>query len=146
MTILSISCGRRSKARRKREPLPLKTGDRVMRKSDEGRRVAVGTVVGVYGDTARVRWPALHRIGGEFHHSNVKLDSPDLQIATDELIAERRVGVRFNVLCRDIREALNIGQIPADWPGWRTTTPDDYFERQLERVRRSARLLVQAGR
>lgn len=125
--------------------MPLKVGDRVMRRSDEGRRVAVGTVVGVNGDTARVRWPAPHRIGGEFHHSNVKLTSPDLMLATDELIAERRVGVRFNNLCRAIGEAVRIGHIPADWPGWRTTTPDDYFERQLERVRQSARLLVQAG-
>jgi hypothetical protein len=149
MVMISIACGSRRR-RKTRSPLPLKPGDRVMRKSDRDRRVAVGVVERVGNVRAQIRWPAPTRIGGEFHHSSMRLDSPDLMVATEEAIAERVVGVRLSALKQQMSYALRFcpkGLI--DDSGWferNRTTPDKYFEELCARTREKAKALWQAGR
>lgn len=137
---LSIACGR-GRATRRATPLALNAGDRVMRKSDEGRRVAVGVVVWADAARARIRWPAPRRIGGEFHHSTVKLTSRDLMIATDEAIAERRVSVRAAVVAQNERALESARErVERREPNW---TPAA-VEHARARLAESERLLEEA--
>lgn len=147
--IIQLSCGRQ-RQRRTRPELDLKPGDKVLRRSDKDVRLAVGVVEAVWNGRARVRWPAPRRIGGEFHHSTVKLNSPDLMLATDEAIAERLVDVRLAGLRYEMDHALRFCRIeqPADmdWFMRNRTTPDEYFEKLCARIREKSRLLIAAGR
>lgn len=149
MTMIQLQCGRVRKTRPAKR-LELKAGDKVLRKSDRDIRLAVGLVERVVGDTAVIRWPAPTRIGGEFHHSRVKLTSRDLMLATDEAIAERRIDVRLAIVRRDMSYALRFCRIDhpndVDWFVRNKTTPDDYFRKRCAGLVEKVRLLVQAGR
>jgi hypothetical protein len=150
MTFIEMSCGTKRRRSSSRPPLPLKAGDKVLRRSDSGRRVAIGVVESVWGERARIRWPAPTRIGGQFHHSTVKLTSPDLIIATDEAVAEQLVGVRLAIVRQEMGYAVRFCRIdqPSDseWFARNRTTPVAYFEKLCGRLRERARLLWQAGR
>jgi hypothetical protein len=116
-----IHCGSKKRARRKPQALDLKPGDKVLRKSDQFRRLAIGEVEWVSNGRARIKWPAPTRIGGEFHHSTVKLTSRDLLIATDRAIAERRRDVRFARVLTAMQSLEIYG--PRDG--------DHYYERKI---------------
>jgi hypothetical protein len=130
---IHIECGRPQKQRKQRPALDLKRGDKVLRKSDASRRLAIGEVEWVSNGRARIKWPAPTRIGGECHHSTVKLNSPDLLMATPEAIAERRRDVRLDRVKGAMRELISYG--PRDG--------DAYYER---RINQKVHLLLEASR
>ncbi len=147
--VLQLGCGGK-KAWRTPARLDLKPGDKVLRKSDRDHRLAIGVVLWVRGDRARIRWPAPTRIGGEFHHSTGKLTNRDLMLATDEAIAERRVDLRLAQVRHEIGYAIrfcrNDNPADSDWFKRNNTTPEAYFVKCCERIRAKVRSLVEAGR
>lgn len=143
--VLTMACSRSKTRRAKREPkkLELKAGDRVMRKSDRERGVYVGEVVSVGANYAQIKWSANWRIGGGSLHTRVKLTSRDLYIATDELIAERRIDVRFANLRRARKDAFK--DYGADWLARNNMNEAQWFEKRNEKVFNAARKLAQGG-
>ncbi len=123
--IISIACGRKRKT-----PKPAKTfqvGDKVLRKSDKGKRLNIGEVVAIIGTKYRVKWDANWRIGGGYLHSNVTGNA--LIDATELAIAEYRVEVRF-------KNVMVAKRMYNDWGK----------EWYLETLRKNVRSLIKAGR
>lgn len=119
-----FACGGK-KSRKPVKPFEVKAGDKVMRKSDKSR-LAIGDVLRVTDSRIYIRWPAPHRLGGEFHHTNIKRTTTDLIIATPLAVAERRRDVRLAVVCGAIRSFIAYSKRDGD----------AYHERQInEKVR-----------
>ena len=130
MTTIFIQCEKKT---RPRKALDLKAGDKVMRKSEKDLRLAIGEVEWVSNGRARIKWPAPRRIGGESHHSTVKLTSRDLMLATPLAIAERVVDVRLARVRSAMRSLTQYGKRDGD----------AYYERQIEIA---TRRLLEAAR
>lgn len=71
-------------------------GDKVLRKADKTKRVAVGIVHRINGRYADVDWPAPTRIGGDgWHRSRISLTA--IEAATDAEIASRRAAIQASI-------------------------------------------------
>lgn len=67
-------------------------GTQVLRKNDK-LDARIGTIERIYSDgTAYVRWPAPRRIGGEFHHSRLKLTA--LIVADQATVDARKAAIK----------------------------------------------------
>ncbi|HEX8565426.1 MAG TPA: hypothetical protein VF648_07115 [Pyrinomonadaceae bacterium] len=124
--------------------MQLKTGDKVLRKSDRDRGLYIGEVVCVTANHARIKWDAKWRIGGGSLHSEVKLPARNLILATDEAIAERRVDVRFAKVGNWLR--ITLQDAGEDWLVRNNRTAEQHFEEKQAELREYVIKLIRGGR